>query len=151
MAVRFSSLTNFVLPLPFRDAVCPAGTCQAKAAAAVAAPVAKEAVVNTEALAAMLRAKVPMTVLDARTGAFDDGRRVPGARMLAPTAKDAEVTALLPDKKALVVTYCTGLKCPASHMLGEKLRAMGYVNVLEYHEGIDGWAAAGNAVEQVPK
>ena len=92
-----------------------------------------------------------VVALDARTGAFDDGRRVPGARMLAPTAKDAEVTALLPDKKALVVTYCTGLKCPASHMLGEKLRAMGYVNVLEYHEGIDGWAAAGNAVEQVPK
>ena len=135
-----------------KDAVCPAGTCQLQAATAVVSPVVvKEAVVNTEALAALLRAKVPMTVLDARTGKYDDGRRVPGAKTLSPTAKDEEVTAMLPDKQALVVTYCAGLKCPASHMLGEKLRGMGYVNVLEYHEGIDGWVAAGNAIEPKAK
>jgi len=135
--------------------VCAAGTCQvcpAQVQSSVAAPVvAKEAVVNTEALAALLRAKAPMTVLDARTSKYDDGRRVPGAKALSPAAKDAEVTALLPDKKALVVTYCAGLKCPASHVLGEKLRSMGYVNVLEYHEGIEGWVAAGNVVEQAAK
>jgi len=134
-----------------KDAGCPAGVCQAKASAMVPETVAKEAVVNTEALAALLRAKAPMTVLDARTGKYDDGRRVPGAKTLSPTATDAEVTALLPDKTALVVTYCAGLKCPASHMLGEKLRSMGYVNVLEYHEGIDGWVATGNAIQQASK
>jgi hypothetical protein len=132
-------------------ALCPAGVCPAQAAATVTAPVVKEAVVNTEALAALLRAKVPMTLLDARSGKFDDGRRVPGAKTLSPTAKDEEVTALLPDKTALIVTYCVGLKCPASHMLGEKLRGMGYVNVLEYHEGIDGGVAAKNAVQPAAK
>jgi len=110
-----------------------------------------EGVVNTEALATLLRMKVPVVVLDARAGKYDDGRRVPGAKTLAPTAEASEVTALLPDKEALVVTYCTNLKCHACHMLGDKLRGMGYKNVLEYHEGIEGWAAAGQKVEQVQK
>ena len=134
-----------------KDGVCPAGTCQTHATAPAAATDTKEAVVNTEALAALLRAKAPVTVVDARSGKFDDGRRLPGARQLSPMAKDEEVTALLPDKKALVVTYCAGLKCPASHLLGEKLRSLGYANVVEYHEGIEGWTAAGNAVEPAPK
>jgi rhodanese-related sulfurtransferase len=137
-------------------AICPTGTCEAEPAAlaaapAVKAPAAKEAVVNAEALAALLRAKVQLTLLDARSGKFDDGRRLPGAKALAPTAKDEEVTALLPDKTAMVVTYCAGLKCPASHMLSEKLRGMGYVNVIEYREGIEGWVAAGNVVEPAAK
>ncbi len=135
-------------------ALCPAGACLAdkatapEAKTAVTKPVTKEAAINTEALASMLRAKVPLTALDARSGKYDDGRRVPGAKALSPTAKEEEVTALLPDKKALIVTYCAGLKCPASHMLSEKLRGMGYENVLEYQEGVEGWVAAGNAVEQ---
>jgi len=90
-------------------------------------------------------------VLDARTGTFDDGQRIPGARTLAPTASEAEIAAMLPDKGALVVTYCANLKCPASHMLGETLRKAGYTNVLEYHDGIEGWVAAGHAVEKEAK
>ena len=132
---------------------CPSGVCMAKPVTASAAetPAATEGVVNTAALAALLRAKAPVTVLDARTGKYDDGRRVPGAKALSPAAADAEIAAALPDKKALIVTYCSGLKCPACHLLGEKLRGKGYANVLEYHEGIDGWAAAGNAVEPATK
>ena len=71
-----------------QQAVCTTGTCQpsqmAPATTAVKAPVMKEAVVNTEALAALLRAKVPVTLLDARTGKYDDGRRIPGAKTLSP-------------------------------------------------------------------
>lgn len=134
---------------------CPTGGCEAQPAvpapAPAVAPAAKEAVVNTEALAAMLRAKVPAVLLDARSGKYDDGRRLPGAKALAPTAKDEEVKAMLPDKEALVVTYCSNLKCPASHLLGEKLRGLGYVNVLEYHEGIEGWTTAGHTVEPAAK
>ena len=70
---------------------------------------------------------------------------------LVDTGFSAEVAAALPDKGALVVTYCAGLKCPASHLLGEKLRALGYKNVLEYHEGIEGWVAAGQKVEQAAR
>jgi rhodanese-related sulfurtransferase len=89
-----------------------------------------------------------MTVLDARSGKYDDGIRIPGAKSLAPSATEAQVAALLPDKQALVVTYCANLHCPASKMLGERLRQLGYTHVLEYHEGIEGWKAAGNATEK---
>ena len=130
-----------------KDATCPAGTCVIPVASVSATQMPSEGVINTEALAAMLRAKVPVTLLDARAGKYDDGRRIPGAVTLAPTAKNDEITVLLPDKTALIVTYCVDLKCPASHQLGEKLRSMGYVNVLEYHEGIMGWTAAGNKVQ----
>ena len=130
-----------------KDATCPAGTCVIPIIGGTAVQTPTEGVINTEALAAMLRTKVPMTLLDARAGKYDDGRRIPGAVTLAPTAKNEEVRVLLPDKTALVVTYCVDLKCPASHLLGEKLRSMGYVNVLEYHEGIMGWSGAGNAVQ----
>jgi rhodanese-related sulfurtransferase len=61
------------------------------------------------------------------------------------------VAALLPDKQALVVTYCANLKCPASQMLAERLRTLGYSNVLEYHEGIKGWIDAGNAIEKAAR
>lgn len=129
---------------------CAAGVCMAKVSGA-SADTMKEGVVNTAALVAMLRTKTPMTLLDARTGKFDDGNRIPGALALAPDASEAQVTAILPDKQKLVVTYCANLKCPASHMLGERLRQLGYANVLEYREGIDGWAAGGNTIEKAAR
>jgi len=120
-------------------------------ASGAATDVMKEGVVNTAALVALLRAKTPVTVLDARTGKYDDGNRIPGALALAPDAPEGHVASLLPDKQKLVVTYCSNLKCPASHMLGERLRKLGYLNVLEYHEGIEGWMAAGNTVEKATR
>lgn len=126
---------------------CRAGVCEAKASGATSA-LEKEGVINTEGLGAMMRAKTPMTVLDARSGKYDDGNRLPGAKALAPDATEAQIASMLPDKQALVVTYCANLRCPASQMLGERLRKLGYVNVLEYREGIEGWVAAGNGVEK---
>lgn len=132
-----------------KPVACAMGTCTLKPGMVAAA--AREGMINTEGLAALQRAHVPMSVLDARTGKFDDGQRIPGARALAPTASEAEIALVLPEKGALVVTYCANLKCPASHMLGETLRKAGYTNVLEYHEGIEGWMAAGHAVEKEVK
>ncbi len=112
---------------------------------------AKEGSVDTASLMAMMRAKTPMTVLDARVGQFDDGNRIPGAKALAPDAPAEKVTSMLPDTQALIVTYCVNLKCPASSLLAKRLRQLGYSNVLEYHEGIEGWIAAGNAVEKTTR
>ena len=131
-----------------KDGCCASGVCKAKAHGA-ACTMMKEGAVNTAALVSMIRAKTPMTVLDARAGKYDDGNRIPGAKALAPDATEEQVAAMVPDKQALVVTYCVNLKCPASHMLGERLRQLGYTNVLEYHEGIEGWMAAGNEIEKV--
>ena len=98
-------------------------------------------------LAALIAAKAPMTILDARSGKYDDGKRVPGAKSLNADSTEDEIKTVLPDKSALVVTYCANLKCQASPKLADKLMKMGYMNVIEYPEGIEGWQKAGQKVE----
>lgn len=103
---------------------------------------------STAAVKELLASAKPPTVLDARSGKYDDGKRIPGAKQLSPSADEAEIAKLLPDKGAAIVTYCAGVKCPASGMLAGKLRKLGYTNVSEYPEGIAGWIAAGNSVDE---
>ena len=111
----------------------------------------KGSVIDTAGLVALLRAKTALTLLDARSGKYDDGKRIPGARSLNAASTDEEISKTLPVKEALVVTYCAGTKCPASGQLAERLRKAGYKNVIEYPQGIAGWIEAGNAVEQATK
>jgi rhodanese-related sulfurtransferase len=106
-----------------------------------------EAQIDTAALAILLRSGVPVVVLDARTGEYFDGKRIPTARNLASDCSVSEAKKVIGSKNALVVTYCTNLHCPASTMLYGHLKELGYENVLEYHDGIAGWAAAGFPVE----
>jgi rhodanese-related sulfurtransferase len=131
--------------------VCPMGAgkavCAMGAVPAPAVPAHKYGLIDTRALQALMQAKVPAVVLDARAGKWDDGKRIPGAKALAPAATADEAAALIPAKEALVIVYCTNLKCPASAMLAEQLLGFGYTNILKYPDGIEGWISAGNAVE----
>ena len=135
-------------------AQCPFSAAKGKSpcgtATGCAAPVdvkAVEATINTDALAAILRSGVAVTLLDARSGKYDDGRRIPGAKSLASTATADQVKEVAGESKnALIVTYCSSLKCPASKRLATSLRALGYTNVLEYPDGIEGWATAGKTI-----
>lgn len=112
---------------------------------------AREATISTEGLAALLNAKATAAVVDARTAKWDDGKRIAGAKRVEPTASEAEITAALPDKNALVVAYCSNTKCQASHELAARLRDLGYKNVVRYPDGIAGWVEAGHEVTEVTK
>lgn len=112
---------------------------------------AQEAEISTPVLERLLRSGGKVTVLDARTGKFDDGNRIPGARALSPDSTKEQVEAAVPAKEALVVTYCSNLKCQASRKLATHLRELGYANVLEYPDGIAGWKEAGNLVQKEEK
>ena len=120
--------------------------CKKVAPKAAAEAAKDESTISTAALAALRRAKLPLVVLDARTGKFDDGRRIPGAKSLSAAATAEQAAALIKTKDTLVVTYCSNLKCPASSYLAKRLAKLGYKNVIEYAHGIDGWTKAGNAV-----
>jgi rhodanese-related sulfurtransferase len=87
-------------------------------------------------------------ILDARSAKYDDGERIPGAKSLTSEASAAEVAALLPDKDAEIITYCSHPKCPASQRLADHLKKLGYTHIHEYPEGIAGWKAAGGRVEK---
>ncbi len=104
--------------------------------------------INAAALRALMNSGEHMHIFDARTGKYDDGRRVPGAGNLSPMARPERVAGVLHGKDDLIVTYCSNLKCPASRALADGLRKMGYRNVIEYPQGIDGWAEAGYPVQK---
>ena len=109
----------------------------------------KEAEISTESLQVLVRSGAPLILLDARTGKFDDGNRIPGAKSLSPQADKAMIEKLLPSKDSLIVTYCSNLQCPASSHLAERLHNLGYKNILEYRPGIAGWIESGNKVVSV--
>lgn len=102
--------------------------------------------ISTGSLKTLVSARYPMVLLDARSGKWDDGRRIPGAKSLTAAASENQIAAAVPAKDTLVITYCSSVKCPASNKLATKLRSLSYANVLEYSAGIAGWTTAGNDV-----
>ena len=134
-----------------KECVAKAGEAKPCCAEMAAGKEETPAVVNTKALAALINAKAVAVVLDARTGKFDDGRRIPGAKSLTAAATAEDAAKLIPAKDSLVVTYCANLKCPASGKLAAHLKGLGYTNVVEYPAGIDGWVEAGQKVEAPAK
>jgi len=132
-------------PAPAADAKKACGAACEKACCA--APAEEVAEITTAALKTLLQADAAI-VLDARSGKWDDGKRVPGAKSLSPKATAEEAAKLIPSKEALVVTYCNSTKCPASSMLAKRLSELGYKNILEYPVGIAGWIEDGIEVEQ---
>lgn len=96
----------------------------------------------------LIKSGEPVVVLDARSGKYDDGRRLPGARSLNAGSPPEEIAKLLPDKNAKIVAYCAHEKCPAGPDLAKHLVKLGYKNVHELPVGIDGWEKAGFPVEK---
>lgn len=118
------------------------GTCTGKSGS-------EFTVISTKTLATLIRAKTDMVILDARTGKYDDGKRIPGAKSLAPNADKKEAKKVIGDKDTLIVAYCSNPKCPASAKLAKHLTKMGYTNILKYKAGIAAWIKAGHKVNKV--
>ncbi len=72
---------------------------------------------------------------------------IPGSVNLYDESTDTEIANVLPNKDAGIVTYCANIRCTASPKLAERLKKLGYTNVMEFPVGIAGWKAAGEAVE----
>lgn len=138
----------------YTENACSDGTCdstepvlkqseEVKKASATADEPAK---INTSGLKTLIDSGVPMIILDARSGESNVSK-IPGALSLNAESKPEDIAKILPDKEALVVTYCANLKCPASDQLYKHLKSLGYSNLLEYPEGFQGWVEAGHPVK----
>ena len=103
--------------------------------------------INTTVLENMIESSIPMVLVDARSGKWDDKSRIPGAQSLNDGSTKEEVAGIIKSKDALVVTYCSSLQCGASNKLYIHLKKLGYKNVLEYPFGIKGWLESGNDIE----
>ncbi|MGW6505065.1 rhodanese-like domain-containing protein [Nonomuraea angiospora] len=104
------------------------------------------ALITRDDLAAAVEAGT-VTVVDALGGAYYAKQHLPGAVPLAPADVDAQASALLPDKNAAIITYCSNPACPNSGQVADRLTALGYTDVRKYREGIEDWTAAGLPVE----
>lgn len=60
--------------------------------------------------------------------------------LLAPQA--------LPDKKKMIIVYCSSNICQNSSIAVEELKSLGYTNVLRYVEGKADWRNAGLELEK---
>jgi rhodanese-related sulfurtransferase len=166
MNLRLTLALTFALAwisagVAFAGSCCDTSGLQDELKAADTAPVPKDAtaehgnaevheykLIDTAGLKQVIDNADDVVILDARSGKYDDGRRIPGAKQLSDKSSPEEIAALLPDKDAKVIAYCTSTKCPASARLAKHLYNLGYSNVTKYPDGIEGWSAAGLPVEQ---
>lgn len=88
-----------------------------------------------------------VTVVDALGGDYYAQRHLPGAVALAPPDVDAQAPAVLPDRDAAIVTYCSNAACPNSGQVATRLATLGYGNVRTYRDGIQDWVGAGLPTE----
>jgi rhodanese-related sulfurtransferase len=88
-----------------------------------------------------------VTVVDALGGEYYAKRHLPGAVPLVEDEVADHAGALLPDRAASIVTYCSNPACPNSQRVADRLTALGYTNVRKYREGIEDWVDAGLPTE----
>ncbi|MET9341011.1 MULTISPECIES: rhodanese-like domain-containing protein [unclassified Nonomuraea] len=88
-----------------------------------------------------------VTVVDALGGDYYAQQHLPGAVALVESEVEERAAALLPDKDAAIVTYCSNPACPNSQAVANRLTALGYTDVRKYREGIQDWVEAGLPVE----
>lgn len=91
-----------------------------------------------------------VTVVDALGGEYYAKQHLPGAIPLVENDVANRAAALLPNKTALIVTYCSNPACPNSQRVADRLTTLGYTNVRKYRGGIEDWTAAGLPTESGP-
>ena len=88
-----------------------------------------------------------LVLIEALPAKYFQQSHLPGAINIPHDAADAAFAQAAPDRDTEIVVYCAGATCKNSSIAAERLAALGYSNVREYHEGKAGWIAAGNPIE----
>ena len=68
---------------------------------------------------------------------------IPGAVLLTSSSMYDPAKELPQAKDTMLVFYCAGEKCGASHKAASKAMEAGYTNVMVMPEGMSGWKKAG--------
>ena len=92
-----------------------------------------------------------VTLVEALGAPYFASGHLPGAINIPHTEVKELAPALLPDKEAAIVVYCSNTACPNSSVAVAQLRKLGYTDVRKYAEGKQDWEAAGlPLVAEVP-
>jgi rhodanese-related sulfurtransferase len=91
-----------------------------------------------------------VTLVDALPASHHDRQHLPGAVNLVLDDVATRAGGLLPDKDAVIVTYCSDAACPNSQQVAVALAGLGHSDVRKYRDGIEDWTGAGLPVESGP-
>jgi predicted CxxxxCH...CXXCH cytochrome family protein len=101
------------------------------------------ATITRDEIQAALTSPSGVTLVETlRAEHYADGH-LPGAVHLHPDDVEARAADVLPDRDALVVTYCSNVACHNSAAAAAKLAKLGYTNVRRYVAGKQDWQEAG--------
>ena len=100
--------------------------------------------ISTQELQQGLDRDSGLHVLNVQTDRFFTGTLIPGSRRIPLNSIEQGTKHLAQD--AEIVTYCAGPGCSQSAEAAHTLRALGFVNVRAYKEGLEGWKAAGSEI-----
>jgi rhodanese-related sulfurtransferase len=115
---------------------------------------AKVPTISTEELVARLSSgaasKHPFAVIDVRSRVeFEEGH-LPGALLVPVVQTERLLPRTVKDKSTELIFYCNGPKCGKSAEAARTSLALGYRKVLDYNEGMPGWARARQQVTGTP-
>jgi rhodanese-related sulfurtransferase len=86
-------------------------------------------------------------VVEALPAPYYEDAHLPGARNLPHDSDEATIAAVLPDRDATLVVYCSNVACPNSTLLSRRLVQLGYTDVRKYEAGKEDWISASLPVE----
>ncbi len=106
---------------------------------------------TTEITREELKAKIDwdedLVVVETLGSRYYEDAHLPGAINIPHTEVEDLAPAMLPDKSAEIVVYCSNKACQNSPQAARRLMALGYENVYDYEEGKQDWIDAGLPTE----
>ena len=104
--------------------------------------------VNALEVRERLQTKPAPVLVEALPEKYFQDRHLPGAINLPHDSGDAEIRRVLPNLETEVIVYCASGPCQNSGILARRLQDLGFVHVLDFDEGKDGWERAGYDFER---
>ena len=88
------------------------------------------------------------TLIEALPKQYFEEWHLPGAINIPHDEFQNIATDMLPNKEALIITYCASTECQNSKIAANTLKGMGFTNVFEYVEGKADWKDAGFPIQE---
>lgn len=143
-ALSISSM-SVIFSLLAADEQCTASSCTVTS---ISDPIRTVKLITPAELKRVIDTDPTVTIVDARTYRWDTKERIGNALSIPCDSTEDIITKMLPSKSQQIIVYCGGGTCPAGEILGEKLVKLGYYNVSEMKEGIEGWKKMGYPVQK---
>lgn len=103
--------------------------------------------ITREELKARIDRGEDLVVVETLGPGYYEDAHLPGAINIPHTEVEELAPAMLPDKSAEIVVYCSNKACQNSPQAARRLIALGYENVYDYEEGKQDWIEAGFPTE----